>query len=72
MRTLLQLFPFISNTIAKLKTGTWVSQLLKAVQPLRGTELHDKEEQKDGKDIGKLFRKSSPKNVSINSRFKVI
>ena len=35
----------------------------KAKQPLRGLGLQEKEEEKDEKDTGKLFRKSITKEV---------
>ena len=48
--------------------------LCKAEQPLQGMEneenenLQENEERKNEADIGKLFRKSSKKKVSIKSR----
>ena len=45
----------------------------KVEQSLQGMELQEKEEEKDGKDIGKLFRKSrKKKKMSINSGLKAI
>ena len=45
----------------------------KAVQPLRGMELQEKtNKQKDKKDLGKLFRTSPKKKVSINSRLETV